>query len=153
VSGDPAPADGLLVRDARVEDAAAVAALCGELGYTVTTRNAAARISKSGGAQMLVAVRDGVVLGWIEIAQRDTVEGEAAEIQGLIVTAAARGQAIGSQLLAAAEGWARAHGLVRTRVRSNVLRERTHGFYLQRGYTERKRQVVFDKKLDVDQSR
>ena len=91
MSGDAAPADGLLVRDARVEDAAAVAALCGELGYTVTTRNAAARISKAGGAQMLVAVRDGVVLGWIEIAQRDTVEGEAAEIQGLVVTAAARG--------------------------------------------------------------
>jgi hypothetical protein len=29
-----------------------------------------------------------------------------------------------------------------------VIRERTHRFYVERGYTERKRQVVFDKVLD-----
>jgi hypothetical protein len=33
-------------------------------------------------------------------------------------------------------------------VRSNVVRERAHRFYLREGYVERKRQVVFDKTLD-----
>ncbi len=95
-----------------------------------------------------MAERDGSVVGWIELAVRRTVEfGDAAEIQAFVVTAAERGRAVGSRLLAAAEAWARARRLPRLRVRSNVVRERTHRFYLERGYVERKRQVVFDKML------
>jgi GNAT superfamily N-acetyltransferase len=148
VPGDPAPADGLVIRDARVEDAAAVAALCGELGYHVTTSEAAARVSARRDAHMFVALRAAAVVGWIEVAEHSTVEGQAAEILALVVTAHARGQAIGSRLLAAGEAWARARGVPRMRVRSNVMRARTHGFYLERGYVERKRQVVFDKTLE-----
>jgi hypothetical protein len=32
-------------------------------------------------------------------------------------------------------------------VRSNVIRERAHRFYLREAYAERKRQVVFEKPL------
>jgi len=143
-----------VIRDARVEDAGAVAALCGELGYPITAEHAAAHISEDRGVHLLVAERaDGAVIGWIELAERRTVEfGEAAEIQGLVVASGERGRAVGSALLDAAEAWARARHLPRVRVRSNVIRERTHGFYLTRGYVERKRQVVFDKMLDPEQA-
>jgi hypothetical protein len=33
------------------------------------------------------------------------------------------------------------------RVRSNVIRERAHRFYLREGYAEKKRQAVFLKQL------
>jgi len=148
VSREPDAADCLVIRDARVEDAEAVAVLCGELGYPISAAQAAAHLHHPRGSELLVAERDGSVVGWIELAVRRTVEfGDAAEIQAFVVTAAERGRAVGSRLLAAAEAWARARRLPRLRVRSNVVRERTHRFYLQRGYVERKRQVVFDKML------
>ena len=58
-----------------------------------------------------------------------------------------RGVGVGAQLLHAAEQWAAKNGFGRMRVRSNVVRERAHRFYLREGYRERKRQVVFDKDL------
>jgi GNAT superfamily N-acetyltransferase len=139
-----------IIREARPEDAAAVAALSGELGYPIPAEHAAAHIRHPGGITLLVADRgDGRVIGWIELAVRRTIEfGEAAEIQAFVVTERERGRAVGSELLAAAERWARDRRLARIRVRSNVIRERTHRFYLERGYAERKRQVVFDKMLD-----
>ena len=52
-----------------------------------------------------------------------------------------------SGLLAAAEAWAREHGFASMRVRSNILRERAHRFYLREGYIEKKRQAVFLKRF------
>jgi GNAT superfamily N-acetyltransferase len=138
------------IRPARPDDAAAIAALSGELGYPITGDEAGVRLEEAGESDLLVADEPDVgVVGWIGVAVHRSVEtGPLAEIHGLIVSERIRGQAIGSALLAAAEDWARARGLTRIRVRSNVTRTRTHGFYLARGYGETKRQVVFDKPLD-----
>ena len=139
----------MTIRLARESDASPVASLCGELGYPIPVEQARARIVDDGEVVLLVAdTMEGRVVGWIEVAPRRSVEfGEVAEIQGLVVTASERGREVGSRLLTAAEDWAREQGFARIRVRSNVIRERTHGFYLARGYSERKRQVVFDKSL------
>jgi len=152
VSGSPdalARTDAVTIRLARESDASPVASLCGELGYPIPVEQARTRIMDDGEVVLLVAdTSEGRVVGWIEVAPRRSVEfGEVAEVQGLVVTASERGREVGSRLLAAAEDWARDHGFARIRVRSNVIRERTHGFYLARGYSERKRQVVFDKPL------
>jgi GNAT superfamily N-acetyltransferase len=65
----------------------------------------------------------------------------------LVVSETARGQRVGSALLAAAEAWAREQGFASMRVRSNIMRERAHRFYLREGYTEKKRQAVFLKRF------
>ena len=91
---------------------------------------------------------DGNVVGWTHVAARMNLEEEPfTELAGLIVGAAARSHGVGKALLRAAEEWARAHGFARLRVRSNVLRERAHRFYVREGYFEKKRQLVFDKLL------
>jgi GNAT superfamily N-acetyltransferase len=53
----------------------------------------------------------------------------------------------GAKLLEAAEQWAKARGCQGISVRSNVVRERAHGFYLRNGYEHYKTQKAFRKPL------
>ena len=140
------------IRTAGDDDVATLAALSGELGYpaapaTIAERLTLVRTSLAG--EVFVAVdASSVVLGWTHVAPRLNLEEEPfAELAGLIVGDGARGLGVGVLLLRAAEDWARERGYAKLRVRSNVVRERAHGFYLREGYVERKRQAVFDKPL------
>jgi GNAT superfamily N-acetyltransferase len=88
------------------------------------------------------------VVGWVHVfAQPMLVAEHTAEIGGLIVGEGYRSGGIGQRLLAAAEDWARAHGLTHLYVRSNVIRERAHRFYEREGYETTKRQRIFHKAL------
>ena len=142
----------MLIRAATIDDAAALAVLSGQLGYPA---DAAAVLRRLDG---MVAHRAGAVL--VAVDARDALSGFAhveprhlliaepfAELAALVVSETARGQRVGSALLAAAEAWAREQGFASMRVRSNVLRERAHRFYLREGYIEKKRQAVFLKHL------
>ena len=139
------------IRRASLEDAHAVAALAGELGYP--TEPAAMRVRlepllESADDAVFVAVTGIAVVGWAHVAALRMMEAEPrAELRGLIVTEALRSRGVGLRLLEAAESWARSRGLSRIRVRSNVVRERTHAFYLRNGYATAKSQKVFDKIL------
>jgi len=139
------------VRPASVADASAIAALATQLGYPSTENLILARMSAldaRGTTAILVAERGGLVVGWIAVREELSLEsGRFAEIAGLVVDLAHRGAGIGEDLVTAAEHWARTRGQSRMRVRSNVLRERSHAFYRQLGYAETKRQVAFDKPL------
>ena len=140
------------IRPAAPEDIAALADLSTQLGYpaeaeTIGVRLTLVREQRTG--EVFVAVdRASVVVGWTHVVPRLHVEEEPfAELAGLVVGDGARGRGVGALLLHAAEDWAREQGYPRLRVRSNVLRERAHGFYRREGYVERKRQVVFEKPL------
>lgn len=143
----------LAVRVAGAEDASALANLSTQLGYPTDPVAIAARLGRirddAKAGEVFVAVgAHGVVLGWTHVSMRINLEEEPfAELAGLVVDDVARGGGVGKALLCAAEEWARRRGCKRQRVRSNVIRERAHGFYLREGYTECKRQVVFDKLL------
>jgi len=103
---------------------------------------------KEGRHCVLVAEAGSEVVGWVEVVIETTVVSDTqAEILGMVVDERHRGGGVGSRLLEHAETWARERGAGRIRVRSNVVRERTHGFYLRRGYVESKRQIVFQKNL------
>lgn len=141
------------MRAAGAEDAAALADLSTQLGYPADALAIAARLGcirdDANAGEVFVAIdAQGVVVGWTHVARRLNLEEEPfAELAGLVVDHAVRGRGVGKALLCAAEEWARTHDCTRQRVRSNVIRERAHGFYVRAGYFKRKRQVVFDKPL------
>ena len=141
------------IRPARSDDAAALAELSTQLGYPAaadTLNQRLERVRGDGVGEVFVATdARGRVLGWTHVVPRlHLEESPFAELAGLVVADGARGAGVGAALLSAAEQWAREHGFAQFRVRSNVVRERAHRFYLREGFVERKRQVVFDKTLD-----
>lgn len=144
--------DMVSIRPAVDGDVAALADLSGQLGYpagvdVMRERLSGARAARIG--EVFVAVdASGAIVGWTHVVPRlQLEEAPFAELAGLVVADGARSGGVGASLLHAAEQWAAANGFVHMRVRSNVVRERAHRFYLREGYRERKRQVVFDKAL------
>jgi GNAT superfamily N-acetyltransferase len=140
------------IRIAVVADAPKLAALAGELGYPATAEQMLKRLeaaSIESRHRIFVAELDSVV-GWIHVALVHSLLSElSAEIRGLVVADSHQGGGIGSQLVAAAERWAREQGCTRIRVRTNVLREKARVFYAKLGYQVTKRQEIFDKTLTV----
>jgi GNAT superfamily N-acetyltransferase len=141
----------MTIREMRASDLAAVAVLCDQLGYPTSEAVLTGRFATLNGRrgeQMLVAIHDDAVWGWIHVRRVDSLESDAhAEIWGLVVDDRVRSQGVGRALLELAERWAADHGLDRMRVRSNVVRERAHAFYERAGYNVVKRQSVFEKRL------
>ncbi|HVL17886.1 MAG TPA: GNAT family N-acetyltransferase, partial [Gemmatimonadales bacterium] len=92
--------DGPRIRPVTSEDAAAVAALSGQLGYPVAAEAIAARLERLLGRDdqlVLAAVADdGELAGWIHAAEQDLVEAERrCEILGLVVDGRRRRGGIG----------------------------------------------------------
>ena len=139
------------IRRATLKDIAAIAAISREFGYEPTEVEVAESMNDllpRTDHLVLVAEDEGAVIAWghgrinrhIEIARH-------AELVGLVVTRASRSQGVGSEIVRAVEQWAREQGERSLRVRSSVVRERAHKFYLREGYTELKQQKTFAKAL------
>lgn len=141
--------DAVEIGTAAAADAAELARLSDQLGYPMSREEALGRLAALDGHPdhlLLVARRGGRCAGWLQVSRTRIFETpDSAEIAGLVVDEAQRGQGIGPLLLRAAEDWARRSGCRAVRVRSNVLRDRAHAFYRREGYAEIKRQWVFEK--------
>jgi GNAT superfamily N-acetyltransferase len=139
------------IRPMTHEDCAAVAALCGQLGYPATTGDIRARfdsITARGAGIVFVAENDGSLVGWIHASVSPVLEADLyAEIAGLVVDESCRSHGVGAALVQAAERWARTAGCGAMRVRSRVMRERAHAFYERNGYARIKTQHAFEKNL------
>jgi N-acetylglutamate synthase-like GNAT family acetyltransferase len=140
------------VRRARSADARRIAELSGQLGYPTTEKQMKERLRdviKDREATCFVALsRDGGLIGWIHVSTTSLLEVERrAEVNGLVVDETARSRGAGALLLAAGEKWARGKRCKGMSVRSNVLRERAHGFYLRSGFEHYKTQKAFRKGL------
>jgi GNAT superfamily N-acetyltransferase len=144
--------DTLKIRRAKISDAPRIAELSGQLGYPATAAQIRQRLRGiRPAAQHAVFVAesasDGVV-GWLHVSREPLLEVEIrAEVNGLVVAEGQRSLGAGARLLAAAEDWARKHGCKGMSVRSNVIRERAHQFYLRNGYEHYKTQKSFRKPL------
>jgi len=142
----------LKIRLAKVGDAARLAELSGQLGYPATpaeTRKRMRGIRPVAQHALFVAETkaDGVI-GWLHVSRQPLLESDLrAEVNGLVVAEGHRSLGAGAQLLAAAEDWARKHGCKGMSVRSNVIRERAHQFYVRNGYEHYKTQKSFRKPL------
>ena len=143
------------VREATPADAEALASLSGQLGYPADVPTILRRLAQVERSVVLVAVNaEGAVCAVAHAEPRRLLIAEPfVELAALVVDERARGSGAGAMLLAAVEAWAREQGFTSVRVRSNVLRERAHRFYLREGYIEKKRQAVFLKRLQATNAR
>ena|ERR1700690_1288565 len=142
----------LKIRRARRQDAPRIAELSTQLGYPVKAGEMAARLNHvlkdKRGACFVAESKDGEVLGWIHVSVTPLLEVKRrAEANALIVDEKARSHGAGWSLLRAAEQWARKMRCMGMSVRSNVLRDRAHAFYLRHGYDHYKTQKAFRKTL------
>jgi len=137
------------IRPAHAVDTPELAALAGELGYPSTAEELERRLAPLLGDPsqlVLVAVAaDGDrAVGWLHATVRRQLDSDDfVEVVGLVVGASQRGAGVGARLLARAEAWALGQGVALVQLRSNVTRERAHGFYLRAGYERVKTSYLF----------
>lgn len=140
------------IRRARLQDAPRIAELSAELGYPVKPAEMAARLKlvlkqKSGACFVAETTEHGVV-GWVHVSVTPLLEvPRRAVINGLIVDEKLRSRGAGWSLLQAAENWARKMGCTGMNLRSNIIRDRAHAFYMRHGYAHYKTQKAFRKAL------
>ncbi len=143
---------GARIRKARRSDAERIAQLSGELGYPATPAQIVTRLRQlkpaSKHAVFVAECSDIGLVGWLHVSVSHLLESDVrAEVNGLIVAEGQRSVGAGAKLLEAAEEWARRHGCLGMNVRSNVVRERAHGFYERNGYEHYKTQKALRKAL------
>jgi GNAT superfamily N-acetyltransferase len=148
---DPGDSSGLSFRRLRVDDAEAAAELSSQLGYPSSRDDLRKRIeerSRSTDSIALAALIDGQVVGWIDASIEQHLQSSAcAVIGGLVVREGTRRLGIGKRLCLEIEEWARSKSIPILRVRSQIVREDAHRFYLREGYSKVKTSVVFEKSL------
>jgi GNAT superfamily N-acetyltransferase len=140
------------IRRARLSDAGRVARLSGQLGYPTTARQMSVRLKRAlaakDGACFVAEAKHYGIVGWVHVSWTPLLEVETrAEVNGLVIDEKVRSRGAGARLLEAAENWARKKGCIGMSVRSNVIRDRAHLFYLRYGYEHYKTQKAFRKAL------
>jgi GNAT superfamily N-acetyltransferase len=132
----------LRIRDARPEDADALASLLGQLGYPTEAEAVARRMERLAGDRLVVAEVDGRVVGFgqLHVAPAIEYEGDAARLAALVVDEDRRRAGVGRALVDALEAEARARGCVLLYVTTAERREDAHAFYERVGleYTGRR---------------
>ncbi|HEX7140831.1 MAG TPA: GNAT family N-acetyltransferase [Vicinamibacterales bacterium] len=129
------------IRNGTPDDAPAVAALLGELGYPTTPEDAALRVRRINAledARLFVAADDGgSLLGLVSAQVLNGVmhaNEPVGQITAMIVDSRARRGGVGRALIAAIEGWLRARGCTKVNVTSKISRLDAHAFYEGLGY-------------------
>ena len=140
------------IRRAEVEDFQDLAYLSSELGYGLTDVEIRLRLEdlakRPEHAVFVAESPEGQVVGWVHVCLCRYLESDPfAEVVGLVVAQEHRSSGVGAALLTGAEEWAREQEMEAIRVRSNVVRERAHRFYLRQGFVQIKTQTVFSKLL------
>jgi len=140
------------IRSPEPRDYPRMAELAGQLGYKSSGEEIAKRVAgmrDSPDHVVYVAeLAGGEVAGWIGVFVYRCLETDLrAEISGLVVDEQRRSLGIGGRLLEWAEEWAREKGCAAIGLRSNVIRDRAHEFYVRFGYEHYKTQKSFRKQL------
>lgn len=140
------------IREARVNDAAALARLTGQLGYPSDETQMLERLDRIRGNPdrvTLVAERSGEVLGYTGAWCGPSYEADAphARVLVIVVDATERRRGIASRLMRAVEAWARERGAGYLVLGSGHHRPDAHTFYESLGYRGTGRRYI--KRLDA----
>ena len=128
-----------MIRTATAEDAAAIAALLGQLGYPAPAEDIPTRLTRlrrTGDSEAFVAVREGKVVGVVTalIEPSLTNPADIALVTALVVSEDQRGAGIGRRLLDAVDEWGRARGCQKFVVTTANHRAGAHEFYERLGW-------------------
>jgi GNAT superfamily N-acetyltransferase len=138
------------IRNAEFRDAAAIAALLGQLGYETEAEAVPARLERLVivGDRVVVAEWADEVVGLAHLHASPTIEHErpAAKIAALVVDESNRGRGVGRALVDAMEAEARARRCNLVFLTTAARREDAHAFYVRVGLEETGRR--FTKLLD-----
>ena len=150
--GEAHPGAQVTIRPVTAADYPRLAALCGQLWYPTTLEQIEQRLAQFRQDQdhcIFVADLDqSSVVGWVYVYLTPSLlHDPQAEIGGLVVDEAYRGQKIGEYLLRKAEQWAVDHGCWAVSVHSNVIRTDAHRFYERLGYQVIKTQLALRRVL------
>ncbi len=142
------------IREARDDDAPSLAVLSTELGYPVDAgriaRRLAGLLARGGGVVFVAVADDAGIVGFVHAAEKRVLVSEPfVELEGLIVTTAARRHGAAAGLIAAVERWTLARGVTELRVRARLERDVADLFYRRQGFALEKQQRVFAKRLWV----
>jgi GNAT superfamily N-acetyltransferase len=148
----PTKPAAIKIRRAKRSDLASIAELAGQLGYPAKPAEIAQRLRTikpaSQHAVLVAESPERKVIGWLHVSVSPLLEVQLrAEVNGLVVADDERSRGTGALLLSAAEQWARRRGCKNMSVRSNVVRDRAHQFYLRHGYEHYKTQKAFRKPI------
>ncbi len=129
----------LTVQRAGEEDAASIRGLLAELGYPLEPELAAAALHAvlvDPAHVVLLAVDGDRAVGYVNVNFRLQLHhaGEVATIDELIVSAACRGEGVGTRLVEEVVEIARRRGTDVVEVSSNVRRDAAHRFYERLGF-------------------
>ncbi|HUQ20170.1 MAG TPA: GNAT family N-acetyltransferase [Gemmatimonadaceae bacterium] len=130
----------LTIRNAEDRDAEPIAVLLGQLGYPAPVEDIPRRIRAVTEIVDAIAIvaenSDGEVVGVATARLIPSIHAEnlIGWLTTIVVMESARGQGVGSQLVAFVEDWVTARGADRITVTSGKQRTRTHQFYVDRGY-------------------
>ena len=147
----------LSIRRLTVEDAEEVAELSGQLGYPTSAGELCQRLEELSLTEERVAFaaeRQGKLAGWVDASiERHLQSPACVVIGGLVVRDEFRGLGIGKRLCEEIEAWTRSKSIDCLRVRSQVVREAAHRFYLREGYCVVKTSLVLEKTIAKGLSR
>ena len=130
-----------LVRPAEERDDAQVAELMAELGYHASPEMMRQKIkaaSSSGAGCACVAEDEERIVGVVSVHALPLfhAEGSLGRITALVVRSSHQRAGVGSDLIEAAEAFARSRGCVKMEVTSGSHREGAHSFYKKVGYEQ-----------------
>lgn len=130
---------GVLVREATVADAPALAPLLGELGYPADSAELTVRMERMLGRddqKVLIAENEDGTLGLLALHVFPVLayDRDLAMIMALVVTERARGLGVGRQLVDRAEAVGRSLGASRLMVTTHIRRADAHAFYERLGF-------------------
>jgi GNAT superfamily N-acetyltransferase len=134
----------LAIRDARDDDAAAIARLLGQLGYPTTAEQVPPRLERLriAGDRIVVAELDGRLTGLahLQVAPAIEYDGPTAKLGALVVDAACHGVGVGRALVDELESEARRRGCALFFLTTSERRDDAHVFYERLGleYTGRR---------------
>jgi GNAT superfamily N-acetyltransferase len=147
--GRPASASAVTIREATVSDAAAVAALLGELDYPSSPAQASerlARIAADPSTWAIVAEADAELAGLAVLHMQNLVERDepGTEVAGLVVSQRFRRRGVGELLMRALEDEARRRGGHVLVLNTAHRRAGAHAFYEALGYEHTGRRYAKD---------